>query len=198
MNIKWHGQACLSLKSRGAKILLAPEQAELQPAHLEADLVLTADMNAVRPAALPPAAKFFNWPGEYEAARVSVQIIPWDGTAIIVFEADDIVFCSLGKIKTKPDQEILEKIGNVDVLFVPIGGRGLIFDYKEALDVIESVEPRVVIPINFQSGDAGGDLDAADGFLKEIGKPDLIPQESWVLKELPEDSTEYVLLTATN
>lgn len=198
MNIKWHGQDCLSFKSRTAKILLSPERAKLKSAHWEADLVLTGDMNAVPPAALPPAAKFFNWPGEYEASRVSVQIIPWDGTCIIVFEADDIVFCSLGRIREKPDQEILEKIGNVDVLFVPIGGRGQSLDYKEAVDVIESIEPRVVIPLNFQFGDAGDDLDGPEGFLKEIGKPDLQPQESWTLKTLPEESTEYVLLTVAD
>lgn len=194
MNIKWHGQSCVSLKSKTAKIFLDPHTVGLKGKKIEADLVLSSKADIEGELEIAAETAVFTWPGEYESSKVSIHIIPFEEINILVFEVDDHKYCSLSSLRDKLPQEILEKIGEVDVLFVPIGNNEQVLGYKEAVDVIESIEPRVVIPINFQSDGSGTDFNDCEAFLKEIGKSGLVAEESYALKEVPEDRTDYVVL----
>ncbi|MBD3156713.1 hypothetical protein GF369_02690, partial [Candidatus Peregrinibacteria bacterium] len=76
-----------------------------------------------------------------------------------------------------------------DVLMVPAAGKEVL-DSKKAHEVIESIDPRVVIPMNYKD-------DEVDILLKQLGISD--PREEEVLEidgkgELPDDKTECVLL----
>ena len=51
----------------------------------------------------------------------------------------------------------LSKIKNCDVLMIPIGGYYTI-DTKEALEYINQIQPRIVIPMHYRSGSMGYDV----------------------------------------
>jgi L-ascorbate metabolism protein UlaG (beta-lactamase superfamily) len=196
MNIRWHGNSCISIKSKSAKIFLDPQSVGLKGKEIDANLVLTSDADVEEDLNLAAEVSVFTWPGEYEATKVSVQIVPFEGKNILVFEVDDIKCCSLSNLSEKLSQEMVEKIGDVDVLFIPVGNNEKVLSVKDAIDVVESVEPRIVIPINFKSEKFGTDLSDAMPFFKEVGKPDIEPEQNYTIKEIPEDRTEYVYLKA--
>ena len=49
------------------------------------------------------------------------------------------------------------KIKNCDVLMIPIGGYYTI-DTQEALEYINQIQPRIVIPMHYRSGNIGYDV----------------------------------------
>lgn len=60
----------------------------------------------------------------------------------------------------------LSKIKNCDVLMIPIGGYYTI-DTKEALEYNNQIQPRIVIPMHYRSGDMGYDvLSTNEEFIK--------------------------------
>ncbi len=204
MEITWHGERCFTIKGKGTTIVIDPyEKSDHILKSVEADTVLlTGDYEGtavLRKGA--EKAKIINWPGEYELKGAAILAIPSytkekeEGDTkkgrIILFSfiIDGITLCHLGTMGGEIDEETMEKIGEVDVLMVPAAGKEVL-DSKKAHEVIESIDPRVVIPMNYKD-------DEVDTLLKQLGISD--PREEDVLTidgkgELPEDKTECVLL----
>lgn len=63
-----------------------------------------------------------------------------------------------------PDEEILRKIKNANIILIPIGGTFTI-DYKEAYELIKILEPNIVIPMHYKTEKLGFDIDTIDNFL---------------------------------
>ncbi|MBU2524489.1 MBL fold metallo-hydrolase [Patescibacteria group bacterium] len=192
MNIKWHGLSAFSLKHKDIKILTDPHLANIDAAKVGANIVLTSDDTEIK----GKDFQQFNWPGEYESQNVSIQIIPFEGKNILLFEIDGVKFCHLGSLNENPTSEILEKIGGVDVLLVPIGNKEKMMDHKGAIDVIEQIEPKCVIPMNYKSEKYGEDLGTNEAFLRELGLKEVEEHENYSFKDFAVDKTEYVVLKA--
>lgn len=98
----------------------------------------------------------------------------------------------LGDLGHDLSPEEIKGIGNVDVLFVPVGGYFTI-DAKVAESVINVLKPKIVIPMHFKTDKCGFPIAPIDDFVqgKEVEK---IDRELEVTKEgLPEKTTVYVL-----
>ncbi|TET62397.1 MAG: MBL fold metallo-hydrolase [Candidatus Stahlbacteria bacterium] len=101
----------------------------------------------------------------------------------------------LGDLGHDLSPEEIKGIGNVDVLFVPVGGYFTI-DAKVAESVINVLKPKIVIPMHFKTDKCGFPIAPIDDFVqgKEVEK---IDRELEVTKEgLPEKTTVYVLSPA--
>lgn len=86
-------------------------------------------------------------PGEYERKGVFVEGIGiGEDATIYVLRTEDIALCYLGRLSHKLNDEIVKRIGEVDLLFVPLGEEGTITD-KEANAVISQTDPMGVIPM---------------------------------------------------
>ena len=81
------------------------------------------------------------------------------------FTIDGIKFCHLGDLGHEIDSETVEKIGEVDVLFVPIGGTFTVDD-KQAWNVIKAIKPKIVIPMHYKIGGLSLSISGIDGFLE--------------------------------
>lgn len=98
----------------------------------------------------------------------------------------------LGDLGHDLSPEEIKGIGNVDVLFVPVGGYFTI-DAKVAESVINVLKPKIVIPMHFKTDKCGFPIAPIGDFVhgKEVEK---IDRELEVTKEgLPEKTTVYVL-----
>lgn len=82
-------------------------------------------------------------PGEYEVAGISVENI--DG--IYNFFAEDINMTYLKRNKILTNTE-LEKVEGADILFLPVGE---IIEPKTALEIANQIEPKILIPMHYQS-----------------------------------------------
>jgi L-ascorbate metabolism protein UlaG (beta-lactamase superfamily) len=89
---------------------------------------------------------------------------------IFRFELDGVRCCHLGDFgqrALRPEQH--EAIGEVDVLFVPVGG-GPTIGGEGAADVVRTIAPRVVVPMHYRTP-AVSFLEPPDEFIATLGMP---------------------------
>jgi len=85
-------------------------------------------------------------------------------------------------------EETINQIGDVDILFVPVGGF-FTLDVEKAIEVVHSIEPKVIIPMHFKvaglSADLASKLASVDDF---VAKASLRSEtyEKYTLKSLAE------------
>ncbi len=92
----------------------------------------------------------------------------------------------------------MEKIGQVDILFIPVGGVFTI-DWKSASAIISQIEPRIIIPMHYKVPGVKGELlklDPVDNFCKERGvsSKDAVNKFSIKKKDLPQEGSETVIM----
>ncbi|HEY4714965.1 MAG TPA: MBL fold metallo-hydrolase [Candidatus Paceibacterota bacterium] len=97
---------------------------------------------------------------------------------IYFLTVDEIKICFLGSLFKDIGSEAREAIAGADILFVPIGGEGVLSP-KEAYKLSVSLEPKIIIPMDY-----GADRmkDALKIFLKEGGAEKTEPLEKLTLK----------------
>ncbi len=114
-------------------------------------------------------------PGEYEVKEVFIKGFPSESkyggkllvNTIYSIELEGMNMCFLGALNTPEiDSKITEELGEIDILFVPIGGDGVL-DATKAYKLAVSLAPKIIIPHHF--GDIG-DKNALATFLKEAGE----------------------------
>jgi L-ascorbate metabolism protein UlaG (beta-lactamase superfamily) len=171
------GDVSAALAERGLKFDYPPI------AGVEADLVLVThehlDHNGVAaiggdPAVLRSTAGRLQSPVG-EVVAVASEHDDHAGTVagpntIFCFGVDGLRFCHMGDFGQRglrPEQRAA--MGDIDVLFVPVGGGPTIGD-ATAADVVRSVGPRVVVPMHYRTP-AVDFLDEPDAFLDALGAP---------------------------
>lgn len=69
---------------------------------------------------------------------------------VYVFEMDGLRICHMGDIGHFLSRESLEAIGRVDILCVPVGGK-FTLDPKKVDELVDSMAPRVVLPMHYKT-----------------------------------------------
>ncbi len=120
-------------------------------------------------------------PGEYEIHNCSVQGIAAKAhvdpdnsqTTIFTLEIEGVRFCILGHIAGKLDEDQQEAIGMIDVLIVPVGGRGYSLEPKEAVAVVRDIDPKIVIPTHYDEEGVTYEVPqiGIEEFLTELAAP---------------------------
>jgi L-ascorbate metabolism protein UlaG (beta-lactamase superfamily) len=222
MQIIWYGQSCFQIissrgKNNGINIVIDPfsEEIGLKPPKLEADILLIThshyDHNNIK--AVSGSPFLINGPGEYEIKDVFIQgISSWHDekngqergeNTIYTIEAEDLKLCHLGDLGQKElTTEQLEKIGETDILMIPIGGIphqnqwwGTI-SVKEAIKVMSQIEPKITIPMHYALPKLKIKLEGIDKFLKTLGIRKIEPLAKLSIKKKdisPEEAKIVVL-----
>ncbi len=76
---------------------------------------------------------------------------------VFTVELDGLTVCHLGDIGEPCREELLSRLGNIDVLFVPVGGNYTI-DGTGAMEYIRRIRPAVAIPMHFKTPDLNIDI----------------------------------------
>jgi L-ascorbate metabolism protein UlaG (beta-lactamase superfamily) len=200
MHLSWLGQTCIKLQTKNndveATILFdayRPKTGEF-PRSLAADIALFSNgqENALtisqEPFTIDTLGEF-----DIKGCMVTTWSTP-DGIICYKVTSEGIHVLHLGRIKTKISSEIIEGVGKVDVLIVPVGG-GNYLSASDAASIITELEPRIVIPMAYQSDN---DPDAADvtAFIKAVGLKPEITDKKIILKQkdLPVEETKLMIL----
>jgi len=85
---------------------------------------------------------------------------------IYKFTMNDITFCHLGDIGHEIDEETTQKIGNVDILFIPIGGTFTV-DANQAWNIISKIKPKIAVPMHYKIGGLSLPISGIDPFLEK-------------------------------
>ncbi|MGL5067385.1 MAG: MBL fold metallo-hydrolase [Sarcina sp.] len=83
---------------------------------------------------------------------------------IFFFTIENITLCHLGDLGHILDTPIIEKIKNVDILFVPVGENYTI-NLKSLFKMINQLNPRYIIPMHYKTEDSNLSLNSLDKFL---------------------------------
>jgi len=145
-------------------------------------------------------------PGEYEIKEVYIEGIPsfHDSSlgkerglnTIYTIEAEEIRICHLGDLGQKElTEEQLEKIGEIDILMIPIGGVYTI-GVKEAVRIMSQIEPNIIIPMHYQIPKLKLKLDGVDKFLKTMGIESIspLPKLSIKKKDILSEEAKIIIL----
>lgn len=73
---------------------------------------------------------------------------------IVVLQDESIKLVHLGDIGCIPEVDMLDKMHQPDVLFVPIGGHYTL-DREEVVRLIHMIQPKVIVPMHYKSNDFG-------------------------------------------
>jgi len=85
---------------------------------------------------------------------------------IYKFIMDGIKFCHLGDLGHELDDAAVQKIGSIDILFIPIGGNFTIDD-KNAWNIINKIKPKIIIPMHYKIGGLSLSIAGLDPFLEQ-------------------------------
>lgn len=213
MIIQWHGKSCFSITTKGAlhtedvTIVIDPYHPESGlklPRNIQGDILLVTHDHPSHNYQEGVGGKPFviTGPGEYEVKGIFVYGIATahDATSgsehgsntMYRIEAEDMSIAHVGDLGHTLTDAQLEELKDIDILCVPVGG-GSTIDAAKAAEVVQSVEPRVVIPMHYTlPGRAPEDVQK---FLKAVGvaMPEKIDKLKITKKELPEDQLRVVV-----
>jgi L-ascorbate metabolism protein UlaG (beta-lactamase superfamily) len=127
----------------------------------------------------------FSGPGEYEKNGVFVEGIADNGNTIFVVRAEDMKLCFLGNIAHELKENEAKEIGDIDILFVPLGEDSSL-NTKQASKIISQIDPRIVIPMLYTNLDEFKKLEGITD-----GETDILKVKK---NELPEDQRKNVIL----
>ncbi len=133
------------------------------------------------------ASFVINGPGEYEVQGVFIKGFlsksNYGGkekiNTIYTVNLENINLCFLGALSEKElSPEAKEAMDGVDILFVPVGGDGVL-DPATAHKVAVQFEPKVIIPSHYIEV---GEKDSLKRFLKESGEEGVKPVDKLTIK----------------
>lgn len=140
-------------------------------------------------------------PGEYEVKGVYIKGIETyhdknkgkerGMNTVYKIEMEDINLVHMGDFgEGTLREEILEELGDVDILMIPVGGTYTI-DGAEAAKVVKQIEPRIAVPMHYKIPGLNLALDGAETFLKETGAGKKETQEKITLKKKDLSGEDY-------
>lgn len=125
--------------------------------------------------------------GEYEKSSVGVTAMPDGENTIFLIRSEEINLCYLGRINRELPEAEVKEIGNVDILFLPLGEDGTL-SAKKAAALVNKIDPRIVIPMLYTS---------LDEFKKDEGISDGEMEALKIKKsDLPEEERRIVILNS--
>lgn len=211
-DFRWFGHNCFRIRLKEAAVLTDPvgRNTGYAMAKQPADIVTISHDHPGHnnTSAVKGDYQLISGPGEYEISGVFVTGIRTYHDAlssndrgyntVYLIEAEGMVICHLGDLGHPLDSTHAEEMAQADILLVPAGG-GPIISQEQAVEVVSLLEPKVVIPMQYQTdaGDAG--RSPVDEFVSALGAEIPDPVDKFTLKssELT-DSMRLVLLTPSS
>lgn len=136
-------------------------------------------------------------PGDYEIKEIFVKGIMSEATisskkyvnTIYTTEIDNISIGFLGALtENNISKEGAEALGDVDILFIPIGGKDVL-DTKSSAKLASTISPKIIIPMDY-------DNVSLKAFLKEMGeeKAEVVDKLTLKKKDLDGKESEVIVL----
>jgi len=208
LDITWLGHSCFRIKGKDVTVITDPYHPSLgyTLSKLQADIVTLSHFHPGHcyTEAVTSEFKEVKGPGEYELKGAFITgIATWHDDAqgqelgkntVYLLEMDGMALCHLGDLGHLPSSELVEDVGDIDVLFVPVGGVSTIGGSRAA-EIVRRLTPKVVIPMHYKTETLAKELEPVDKFLKEAGVKETVsqPKLSVSRSNIP-TSTQVIIL----
>lgn len=192
MEFSFYGEGCVYIVTKEIAVLIDPSssQSGLKQPKVKADVVLHSKLDTSL--AFSNGEFQIGTPGEFEIKGVSIKGIeaqlhvdksddPKQGIIYTIQHADLRVLIT-GNIDPELSDAQVEAIGEVNVIVVPVGGKGLTLDANAAAKIVSQFEPQYIIPVHYDDGTTKYPMpqDKLGIFLEEVGVQE--PQKTVKLK----------------
>lgn len=210
MDIQFYGAHTFEITINKTSFIIDPAKPSIhdKTPNLKKSVVLLTNNFETQPVASKDAEFVIDSAGEYEIHGVALNGVQTpamldvhdEGELVMNFayslRANDISLGVVGHPKTPLDEGILEQLGTLDVLIVPVGGGGLTLDPEAATRLVKAVDPKIVIPAHYEQTGVTYETPQAklEDFTTELGIPSM-KEEKLKLKSstLPESMELYQL-----
>jgi len=191
MIITHHGGQCFKVSFGDTTLAFDPisKKSKLSPVKFGSDVAFISmnhpDFNGAEQVSHGTKQPFVvSGPGEYEVGDVTARgygiLTTYDDVSRyntiyqVSLEGMNVVF--LGALSDPEiDTKILGELGNIDILFIPVGG-GDVLEVPQASKLAAKLEAKCIIPMHY-------DKNALEAFLKEEGSSNGKPQDKLTLKK---------------
>ncbi|MEK7508542.1 MAG: MBL fold metallo-hydrolase [Patescibacteria group bacterium] len=209
MHITWLGHSAFKIETKtplrdDVTILINPYQTPKSdlPRNLKSDISLLTN-GKENTITLSGEPFIIDTPGEYEVKGVMIYAVPIvtgekDKQMIYHLETEALSLIYFGDFRGKLTDELVEKLGSFDILLIPCGNNQAL-SAKEAAEIVNQMEPRVVVPHSFNPPSRKDPFEAVDPFAKLLGQKEKewLPKFKINKKDLPQEETKLILLEKT-
>ena len=190
MEITWLGHSSVRINSRDIILVTDPydtSDGTFMPLQ-KADIVTVSNDSPKHShmSSVTGNPHLVHGPGEYE---ISHFYITGTGTALddgeetggkvntfYTIRAEGLTLCHLGALNRKLTPAQLDRLRQTQILIAPVSGEGIL-PTSALQEIISSIQPRVLIPVQY--GDGGPDgLESPDRFFTNIGVAELPPSSN--------------------
>lgn len=203
MVIQFHGVSCVRISTKveneEVSVLTDPFDTSLGklPRNLSAEIVTLsrADDKAHNHVEAVKSEHFLiDTPGEYEVKGIPIYGVPAKSSTLFHFTVEGVRIAHLGAVNSQLTDDQLDKLGDIDILMLPVGG-GDVLDAKKAADLVSRIEPRAVVPMHFKMEGLKLKGDPLTPFIKESGlKTETMDKWKVQKKDLSNEETQLIIL----
>lgn len=179
MRIRWHGHSCFEIENQQV-VVTDPHDGKsigIKTPGVEGDIILVShdhfDHNAVR-IVKKKKSEIVDSQGKYSLGEVSIEGFTTfhdqeEGAkrgenVIYKFTMDNTTFCHLGDLGHIPGSDIIDKIKDVNFLFIPVGGTFTIGP-EEAVELVKKLNPSIAVPMHYKVGGLSLNIKDVNPFL---------------------------------
>jgi L-ascorbate metabolism protein UlaG (beta-lactamase superfamily) len=183
-DFRWYGHNCFRIRAKEGTVITDPPGKGTGYAFSSrpsADIVTvshdSADQRNLK--AIKDEFALIDGPGEYEIHDIFVygfrsyhddQKGAVNGyNTMFVFEMDGMRIAHLGDLGHPLTPELTDALDNIDVLLIPAGGGEGIISPERAAKIIGTIEPNVVIPMQFATDKGDRDRAGIDELARHLG-----------------------------
>lgn len=164
-DVEWFGHACFRVRGKTKTLMFDPFKGiGLPEPKVKADIVLCShghqDHNNTKPVTHEKSVVMEAFSGTRQIDNISIKGVATfhdesEGSergrnCAYAVRFEDVAFCHLGDLGHELSSSQTNEIGSVDVLFLPVGGFFTI-DPRQARRVMESLKPRVAVPMHYKA-----------------------------------------------
>ena len=188
MEITWLGHSCFRLRTDQLAIITDPfpDSIGLNMGEPDAIAVTVSHQHAnhANEQGVGGNPKVLSGPGEFEISGMYITgIMTPSGetdpagkrnTAYLI-EIENLRVCHVGDVSNALSTRQVEELTPVDILLLPAGGICTV-EVRQAIEMMQNLNPRVVIPMHYNLPGLRVELMGLDVFLREMGLRDVQPQ----------------------
>jgi L-ascorbate metabolism protein UlaG (beta-lactamase superfamily) len=208
MTITWHGQYTIKIQTNVTTIIIDPYSPDcgLPLIRSKANIVAlsnpaSASMSHIKSVQGEPY--IIDTPGEYAPQGATLHAMSWytsEGVERNVqrWHIEGFVLLHVGALNRPLNNDELQELEktDIDILFLPVGNKESL-TVKQAVELLTTIEPRIVIPIHFKIPKLREELESVEPFANEVGAEKSQREKKLTLKsrkKLPEKELATIIL----
>lgn len=202
MQIIWYGHSCFLIKTRnGKRILMDPFDNSLgyRNDFPKCDIITMSHSHSAHSFLnnINYDTKILNTCDSFNLNSIQITGIKTfhddcnglkrGSNIIFLFKIDELSICHLGDLGDIPSDLVLDKLKDLDVLFIPIGGHFTI-DGNKAYKICSLLKPKLVIPMHYKTNTLRINLDDCKNFLIHMPLIEKLPANTFQISSVDKNT----------